>query len=496
MLDNLLLGLMAALQWKQFLFMIVGTVIGLWVGVLPGLGGPVTMAIMIPFTFAMDPLSALLMLASVSVGAAFGGSVTSILLNVPGEASSAASAYDGYPMAQQGKARVAMGLSAGASMVAGLVGVLILMFVSGPVAKVALAFSPAEYFALAILGLTVVSVAAIGSTLKGLAMGALGIAISLIGVDSILGVERYTFNSVYLLDGISFVPVMVGLFAITELTSMIIEGGTVAKSGKLEGSLWDGFRDTFRYPFALTQSTLLGAFIGVIPGLGATAANFLAYSVAMRTSKHPERFGKGAPEGVIAPEASNNSCIPTGLIPALTLGIPGGATAAILLVAVTVQGLRPGPMLFTSNPQLIWGFYMGLFIGCIMATILYLIMIPWFAMITLVRIELMAPILLIITLFGAYASDRNVMDVFVAIGFGLFGYFARRHGYPLISLVIGLILGKLAEGSFHQTLQISDHDYSVFVLRPLSATIFAICLILILWPGVKRRLGKGGAEST
>ena len=181
-------------------------------------------------------------------------------------------------------------------------------------------------------------------------MGALGIAISLIGVDSILGTERYTFGFVYLLDGISFVPVMVGLFAITELIAMILEGGTIAKAGKLEGSLWDGFWGTFKYPFTLTQSTAVGAFIGMIPGLGATAANFLAYSVAMRTSKHPERFGKGAPEGVIAPEASNNSCIPTSLIPALTLGIPGGATAAILLVAVTVQGLRPGPMLFTSNP--------------------------------------------------------------------------------------------------------------------------------------------------
>src|SRR4029079_14072563 len=352
----------------------------------------------------------------------------------------------------------------GASMVAGIVGVLILMFASAPVAKASLAFSLAEYFALAILGLTVVSVAALGSTVKGLAMGALGIAISLIGVDSILGTERYTFGTVYLLDGISFVPVMVGLFAITELTSMIIEGGTVAKSGKLEGSLWDGFWDTFKYPFTLTQSTLLGAFIGVIPGLGATAANFLAYGVAMRTSKHPERFGHGAPEGVIAPEASNNSCIPTSLIPALTLGIPRGATAAILLVAVTVQGLRPGPMLFTSNPQLIWGFYMGLLIGCLMATVLYLIMIPWVALITLGRIELMAPMLLIITLFGAYANERNIMDVFVAIGFGVFGYFARRHGYPLISLVIGLILGKLAEGSFHQACRVFCHQYLEVIL--------------------------------
>src|SRR6516165_6103246 len=457
MIDNLILGLTAALQLKQFMFMVLGTVIGLWVGVLPGLGGPVAMAILIPFTFSMDPLSALLMLASISVGAAFGGSVTSILLNIPGEASSAATAYDGYPMAQRGKAKVAMGLSAGASMAAAIAGVLILMFASGPVAKAALAFSPAEYFALAILGLTVVSVAALGSTVKGLAMGALGIAISLIGIDSILGSERYTFGFVYLLDGISFVPVMVGLFAITELTSMILQGGTIARAGRLEGSLWDGFWDTFRYPFTLVQSTAVGAFLGMIPGIGATAANFLAYSVAQRSSRHPERFGKGAPEGVIAPEASNNSCIPTSLIPALTLGIPGGATSA---------------------------------------TVLYLVMIPWFALITIVRIELLAPMLLIITLFGAYANERNMMDVFVAIFFGLLGYFLRRHGYPLISLVIGLILGRLAEGSFHQALMISDHDYSVFILRPLSAAIFALCLVLVLWPGVKKRLGRGGAEVT
>ena len=388
-----------------------------------------------------------------------------------------------------------MGLSAGASMVAGIVGVLILMFASGPVAKVALAFSPAEYFALAILGLTVVAVAALGSTVKGLVMGALGIAISLIGVDSILGSERYTFGFVYLLDGISFVPVMVGLFAITELTCMILEGGTIAKAGRLEGSLWDGFWDTFRYPFTLIQSTAVGAFLGMIPGIGATAANFLAYSVAQRSSKHPEEFGKGAPEGVIAPEASNNSCIPTSLIPALTLGIPGGATSAILLVAVTLQGCAGADAVHLEP-----GADLGLLRGSAgrrgdgdRALSGH---DPWFALITLVRVELMAPMLLIITLFGAYANERNIMDVFVAIFFGLFGYFARRHGYPLISLVIGLILGKLAEGSFHQALMISDHDYSVFFLRPLSATIFATCLVLVLWPGVKKRLGRGGAEVT
>lgn len=496
MVDNLILGFGAALHWSHLLFILLGTVIGLWVGVLPGLGAPVAMAILIPFTFSMDPLSALLLLASVSVAGAYGGSVTSILLNMPGEASAAATAYDGYPMSQQGKAKVAMGLSASASMVAAIIGVLILMFAAEPVAHAALAFGPAESFALAILGLTIVAVASLGSTLKGLAMGCLGLSISFIGLDAILGTTRYAFGSLYLQDGIGFVPVMVGLFAITEIIILITQGGTIAKGGRLEGSLWQGFRDTFRYPVSLLGSTAVGAFIGLIPGVGATAANFLAYSAAQKTSRHPERFGKGAPEGVIAPEASNNSCIPTSLIPALTLGIPGGATAAILLVAVTIHGLRPGQMLFTSNPELIWGFFAGLLVGAVIAAFLYLAMIPWFALVTVVKVELLAPLLLIVSLAGAYANERNIVDVFVAIFFGIFGYFARRHGYPLISLVIGLILGKLAEGAFHQSLMISGHDYAIFVMKPIAAATFAVCLVLVLWPGVKKRIGKGGAEAT
>ena len=288
---------------------------------------------------------------------------------------------------------------------------------------------------------------------------------------------------------------MVGLFAITELTSMILEGGTIAKAGRLEGSLWDGFWQTFRYPLTLIQSTAVGAFLGMIPGIGATAANFLAYSVAQRSSRHPDRFGKGAPEGVIAPEASNNSCIPTSLIPALTLGIPGGATSAILLVAVTLRA-APRADAVHLEPGADLGLLHGVAGGRGAGDRALSRDDPWFALITVVRIELMAPMLLIVTLFGTYANERNMMDVVVAIVFGLFGYFLRRHGYPLISLVIGLILGKLAEGSFHQALMISDHDYAVFILRPLSAGIFALCLVLVLWPGVKRRLGLGGAEVT
>jgi putative tricarboxylic transport membrane protein len=257
----------------------------------------------------------------------------------------------------------------------------------------------------------------------------------------------------------------------------------------LKGSVWDGIVETFRHPRALWGSVTVGAVIGIIPGVGATAANFLSYSIAKRTSLTPERFGKGSPEGVIAPEASNNSCIPTSFIPTLTLGIPGGATAAILLVAVTIHGIRPGPMLFQSSPDLVYGFFAGLMIATFAAAALCIAMIPWFALITVVRVELMAPVLIAVSLAGAYATQRSVADVFVAIAFGLFGYVARRNGFPLVPLIIGLILGSLVERSFHQALQISGGSYLTFVTHPMSAVILGCCVAMLVLPGFKRRFG-------
>jgi putative tricarboxylic transport membrane protein len=489
MLGDLLLGLGAALSFGNLLVIFLGAMIGLWIGVLPGLGAPAAMAILIPFTFAMSPLAALLLLASISVAGAVGGSVTSILMNIPGEASSAATAYDGYPMAQQGKARVAMGLSVGASFVGGAVGVLLLILLSEPIARVAVAIGPADNFALGILGLTVVAAASSGNTQKALIMGCLGLGVSFVGQDAVLGVTRFAFGSVYLEAGIDFVIVTIGLFAVTEVIFMMRAGGTIARGGELKGRLWDGLLGVVRHPRALFSSIGIGALIGIIPGVGATAANFLSYSIAQRSSRQPATFGKGAPEGVIAPEASNSACIPTSFIPAVTLGIPGGASAAILLVAITIHGIRPGPMLFTSDPTLIYGFFAGLLLSTAMAAALCLVMIPWFALITVIRIEMMVPVLLVISLAGAYAVSRSLTDVFVAIGFGLFGYVARRNGFPLVPLIIGVILGGLIERSFHQALQISGGSYLTFVTNPFCAAVLASCVLMLALPGFKRRFG-------
>ncbi|MGH7264693.1 MAG: tripartite tricarboxylate transporter permease [Candidatus Rokuibacteriota bacterium] len=492
-MDGLLIGLQAVLQWEHLFFMVMGTFVGLWIGVIPGIGPVMAMAILAPLTFSMDPLSGLLMLASIHAAGTYGGSVTAIMLNVPGDAASAATTFDGYPMARQGKVRIALGLSTCASFLGGLAGVVTLILAAQPLIDVALKFGPAEHFALAILGLSVVAAVTEGSTLKGLAMGALGLCLSFVGIDSVLGVARYTFGIVELEAKLDLVPVLIGLFAVAELMTLMTRGGTIAESGRLEGSLIDGMLMVFRYPASLLRGIVTGIFVGVVPGIGAVTANFLSYSLEKMSAREPERFGHGAPEGVIGPEASNNACVSAALIPTLTLGIPGSSGAAIVLVALTIHGIRPGGILFTSSPELIYGFFVGLLIGAVLFAIMGVLCMPWFALVTLIPVPVLAPALLVISIFGAYAYQQSAVDVVVAIAFGLLGFVARRYGYSILGLVMGLILGELAETSFHQALQISDGSYAIFVARPISGTILGVSFLAVAWPlfaQARRRAGR------
>lgn len=482
MLENLALGLGVALQWEYLLFMALGTLGGMWVGVIPGLGPITAMALLIPFTFTMEPLAALLMLASISAAANCSGSFTSILLNVPGETTSAATCFDGYPMSRQGQARVAIGLSIGASFFGALAGMFAVIALTSPLLAIARAFSPAEYFALAMLGLAVVAALSYEAPLKGVIMAALGLCLSFVGVDSVIGEARFSFGILELQSGIGLVPVTVGMFAISEIIGWIVTRESVSRVGALTGSVWRGLAMTFRYPVALVRSTAIGIGIGITPGVGAVAASFLSYAVEKRSSRTPERFGKGAPEGVIAPEAANNSAVCASLVPALTLGIPGGATSALLLVALTVHGLRPGTMLFTSQPELIWGFFAGLMVGAVFFAAAGLAMTNLFARVTLVRAEILAPVFLVISFAGVYAQDQRLFDVFLALFFGIFGFVARRYGYPVVPLVIGLVLGTLAETSFHQGLTIAGGDVMAMLTRPLTAALLCAACLFIAWP--------------
>ena len=481
-------GVPALLTWSHLGAILLGCVIGLWSGALPGLSGVSATAIILPLTYGMGPLTALVLLTSIHTSAEFGGAISAILMNVPGDASAAAAAFDGYPLARQGKAGIALGISSMSSLFGAICGSFVVVNAARPLLKLVVAFGPSEYFALALLGLTVVSVVSSGSVVKGLMMSLFGIAISFIGIDPIIGVERYTFGSLYLQAGIGFIPVVTGLFAISELIFMVVRGGSVSQSGLLTGSLWEGVRMAWRYPATLVKSFLVGTCLGVMPGIGATATNFLAYSIIQRTSRDPNSFGKGNPEGVMAPEVANNACIHAALIPALTMGIPAGASSALLLVALTIQGLRPGAMLFTSNSRLIEGLYAGLFASGVTSFLLMTFFIRIFARVTIVPSELLAPVLLVLGIIASYASTQSMLDLFTAVAFGLIGYALRRNGFPLVNLIMGFVLGRLMETSFAQSLMMSGGSYGVFLIRPLTAIILSIALSLLLFSGIRRLL--------
>lgn len=488
MLENILLGLTAALTWERMLIMFAATVLGLVLGAMPGLGPLAAMALLIPLTFTMDPLSAVLGLASISVAANCSGSFSAILLNVPGETASTATCFDGHPMARQGRAAVAIGLSIGASFVAAVIGIVAVLLVIQPLVKVALAFGPPENFALAVIAIAFVSSLARKSVAKGLVMAALGLWLSTVGIDAVNGEPRYTFGLLDLQDGIDLVPVLTGLFAVTEIITWIQERGTISQLGRLDGSVWRGVFDTLRHPVALIRSTFVGIGVGVIPGVGSVIASFLAYEVEKLSSREPQRFGKGAPEGVIAPEAANNSSISASLAPALALGIPGGATSALLLVALMVHGIRPGSMLFTSHSQLLFGFLVGLIIGAVMFLLVSVLLARPLAMVTLVRAELLAPVFLVLCFAGVYAQDQQFSDIVLAVVFGLIGCAAKALDFPPVPLVLGLVVGRLLETSVVQSLAISDGDWTIFFTRPVSASLLGLAALIIAFTTLRARI--------
>jgi putative tricarboxylic transport membrane protein len=477
--DVLTIGIPELATLANILAIVLGCIIGLWAGALPGLSGVSATAIILPLTFGMPPLTALLLLTSIHTSSEYGGAISAILMNVPGDASAAAAAFDGYPMARQGRAGIALGVSSLSSLTGAFCGSLVVAMASAPALRLVVAFGPPEYVALAILGLTVVSVVSSGSALKGLLMSLLGICVSFIGIDPVIGVERYTFGSIYLQGGIGFIPIVTGLFAVSELIFMILRGGTVAETGALTGSLWDGMLIALGKPLTLAKSFITGTLLGLLPGIGATATNFLAYSIVQKTSRDPESFGRGNPEGVMAPEVANNACIHAGMIPALTMGVPGGASSAILIVALTIQGLRPGPALFSSNPVLINGLYAGLFASALCSFALMTVFIRIFARVTVVPLALLAPVLLVLSIVASYASQNSITDLFAAVVFGLLGYLLRLGRFPLVNLMMGFILGKLLETSFAQSLMMSGGSYGVFFQRPITLVLLSIPALLL-----------------
>ena len=492
-MEDILYGFSIALQPINIMYVLIGVTIGMVIGVIPGLGPITAIALMIPITFGMDPSAALIMMAGVYYGAVYGGSTSSILLNAPGISGTVATAFDGYPMAQQGKAGKALAIAAISSFVGGTVGVVGLMLLSPVLANVALSFGPTEYFSLMVLGLTAVISLSGKSMTKGLIIATFGVMISIVGFDRQTGTLRYTFGSNNLYDGIDFLVVALGVFAIAEVLHMLTLDSKKEEKNKI-GSMMVTLKELKTITPTMIRNSILGFFIGVLPGAGATIGSFLGYSFEKNLAKDKDTFGKGNIKGLAAPETANNAATSGSFVPLLTLGLPGSATTAILLGALLALGISPGPLMFQERPEIFWGVIASMYIGTLFLLVMNLPLIPLFAKILDIPRKLLIALIIVFCVIGVYALNYNIFDVYMLLLFGFIGFLMRKLGFPPAPLILGLILGDIMERSLRQALQVSGGDWSVLYTKPISAVLLVLAIISIVVPFVnkliKRRKGE------
>ncbi len=488
---NLALGFSVALTPFNLLMAVCGVVLGILIGALPGVGPPSGVALLLPLTFGMSPTSGIIMLAALYAGTMYGGTITSVLINTPGESASVVTCLDGHQMALQGRAGPALGIAAIGSFIAGTVGVLLLMLVSPLLARWSLAFGPPETFALMLLGLTTVTLLTGEDAIKGYISMVLGLMIAMVGFDIISGDARYAFGIPEMMDGIDFLPVAIGLFGLGE----VLAGAESAKRAAMVHARY-GLRDILpsaadwaRSRWAIARGTLLGFLVGILPGAGPTISTFLSYAVEKKISKHPEQFGKGAIEGVAGPEAANNAAATGAMVPMLTLGIPGSATTAIMLGGLMMWGLRPGPLLFEKNPEFVWGLIASQYIANVLLLILSTAFIPLFVRALRVPYGILMPIVIVFCITGANSLKNSLFDVGTMLVFGILGYAMKKLGYSPAALVLALVLGPLAERALRQSLIISDAGLGILFLRPISAVLTVAALLAVAVP-VWRALRK------
>lgn len=488
MLDQLLYGFSVAFTPFNILIAFLGCLIGTIIGVLPGLGPTGTIAILLPLVFSMPASSALIMLAAVYYGAMYGGSTTSILVNIPGESASVVTTIDGHKMALQGRAGPALAISAIGSFIAGTFSVIILTFIGAPVAKFALRFGPAEFFSLMVFGLSTVASLAGKSVVKAIMSTVLGLMMATVGIDLVSGAPRYTFGNPFLLDGIDFIVVAIGMFAISEVIVTAEELRTGARRQIIKAKrIWISFREFIYSLGAILRGTVIGFFVGILPGSGATLASFLSYDIEKRVAKHPERFGQGEIRGVAAPESANNAASGGALLPLLTLGIPGGGATAVMLGAFMMLGITPGPLLFQKHPDLVWGLIASMYLGNLMLLVLNWPLVNLFARIMYIPARYLMPIVLVISTIGVWSLSYSPMDLVVMGVCGVLGYYMRKHDYPLAPVLLGLILGGRMEQAFRQALIISHGSPMIFLQKPISAVLLAGALIFLLLPYLLER---------
>lgn len=488
-LSDLLLGFSVALQPENLFYCFLGVLVGTLVGVLPGLGSTAAIAILIPAASTLPATSGIIMLAGIYYGAMYGGSTTSILIRTPGEAASIVTVLDGYEMARQGRAGPALGMAAVASFVAGTLSLFGLVLLAPPLADMALRFGPPEYFALIMLGLSVVVSLAGKSVLKGLISGMFGLLVAGIGIDPQTGIRRFTFGNVSLMGGVDFVSVTVGLFAISEVLFNAEEPAAEVFKSRLR-QLLPTVDDIRQCAGALWRGTVAGFLLGLLPGMTASVTAFIAYDLEKRCSRHPELFGTGRIEGVAAPEGANNAAASGGMIPLFTLGIPTTTALAVLLGALTIQGLQPGPLLFQEHREFVWGVIASMYVGNVMLLVLNLPLIPVWVQLLRIPYPLLGPSILALCFIGTYSVRNSMFDVWVMFAFGVLGYLMRKLEFPAIPMVIALILADRAESAFRQSLVISDGHLMVFLTRPIAA-VFLVAAVASAMLALHTRALKG-----
>jgi putative tricarboxylic transport membrane protein len=485
MLDNLLLGFSVSLSLTNLFYCFIGVSIGVFVGVLPGLGSAATIAMLLPITYFLDTTPAIIMLAGIWYGSMFGGAVTAILLNIPGQSTAVMTALDGYEMTRQGRAGEALGASVFASFFGGLVGFAGLVLVAPPLAEFALKFGPPEYFALTVTGLTLVSYLATQSVLKSLCAAVIGLLLGSVGIDPVTASERFTYGTLTLQNGLQMVPVIMGLFGIAEVfkmteSSLTTPNVVTALRGRhsvfLSRAQW---RTVFK---PITQGSLIGFFVGILPGAGAAIASYVSYVLVKRWSRNGDQFGRGCIEGVAAPESGNNAATCGAIIPLLTLGLPSDIVPAIILGAFLLHGVTPGPIMMMQSPDMFWGIVTSFLIGTVMVMLLMLPFINLFAKITELPKSIMAPLIVLVTMAGAYGVNNSSIEIWIMLGFGVLGYLMNKFEYPLPPLILAFVLGPIMESSFRQSLIMAQGDFAIFASRPFTAVILGIGIFMVVSP--------------
>ncbi|MGR6964534.1 tripartite tricarboxylate transporter permease [Geodermatophilus sp. URMC 61] len=494
-------GFGVVLEPVNLLYCLIGVVIGMLVGVLPGLGPAATIAILLPITFGIEPVTAIIMLAGIFYGAQYGGTITSVLLRLPGEASSVVTVFDGFALARQGRAGTALGIAAIGSFVGGTVSIVALTLVAPLVAGFALDFGPPEYTALALLGILLVATVSGGSRLKAVVAACIGLLLATVGRDTFTGVERFTFGDLNLADGLDFVPIAMGLFGLGEILYNLEERHRTVHAPAKVANVWPSKHDLAQSSGAIGRGSVLGFFLGILPGGGATIASLAAYALEKRRSKTPERFGKGAVEGVAAPESANNAAATSSFIPLLTLGIPANGTMAVIFGALLIQGVAVGPQLVTQEPDLFWGVVNSMYIGNILLLIMSIPLVGLFVRILRVRPAILAPVTVMITLIGVYTVNNSVFDIVLVIVFGALGYLMKKLGFEPGPLVLAFVLGSLLEDSLRRSLLIFEGDPTGFLTRPISGTLLVLFVLVALLPAIqalrhRRRAAAHAGDTT